>query len=131
MMATQLPDREAFIAYWKDYQTFTWRQLLFYILYPGGLAVYGFVVPWPRSVEWVWLPLVGAAGYLVLVPYLIIRRVHKTFARFIRCPTCGDWFGQDASGAYFGPNPKFRGIIESGRCSKCGEQILADSSGRR
>ena len=128
MVATRQPARESFIAYWKDYGTFTWRQLLFYILYPGGLAVYAFVVRWIDSDGRFWLPsLVVAVAYIIFVPYLIIRRVHTRFARFIRCPQCGDWFGQDASGTYHGPNPKFRGIIETGRCSKCGEQILANT----
>ena len=127
MTSTHQPDREAFIAYWKDYEAFTWRQLLFYLLYPGGLAVYALVVSWIDSYGRFWLPsVVGAVGYIILVPYLMIRRVHTRFARFIRCPHCGDWFGQDASGAYHGPNPKFRSIIATGRCSKCGEQILAD-----
>ncbi len=126
LIAIQQPSREAFIAYWKDFRTFTWRQLSFYILYPAGLAGYALVVHRIDFGRWFWLPLVGAAAYLILVPYLIIRRVHTRYARFIRCPKCGDWFGQDASGAYFGPNPKFRGIIETGRCSKCGQQILAD-----
>jgi hypothetical protein len=128
MEAKQQQDREAFIAYWKDHGTSKEgrRVLLFYLFYLGGLAVYAFIVPWIDSAGWFWLPLFGAVGYLILVPYLVIRRVHRKFAHFIRCPNCGDWFGQDASGAYFGPNPKFRGIIETGRCSKCGEQILAD-----
>jgi hypothetical protein len=126
MVATQQPDRKAFIAYWKDYGTFTWRMFWFYILFLAGLAVYSFVVSRIDFGEWFGLPLFGAAAYLIFVPYFVIRRVHRKFARFIRCPNCGDWFGQDASGAYFGPNPKFRGIIETGRCSKCGQQILAD-----
>jgi hypothetical protein len=128
MVATQQPNRDAFIAYWKDYGVFRWRQLLWYFGYLGGLALYVFVV---RRVDpdarFLIASLVLAAAYLILVPYLIVRRVHTKFARFIRCPQCGDWFGQDASGAYHGPNPKFRGIIETGRCSKCGAQILSDA----
>jgi hypothetical protein len=127
MAHPQQPDREAFIAYWKDFGTFTWRQLLFYVLYPGCLAVYAFAA---RQIDtegrFGLASLIFAIGYIILFPYLIIRRLHKRFARFIRCPRCGDWFGQDSSGAYSGPNPKFRGVIETGRCSKCGEQILAD-----
>lgn len=127
MTATQQPSREAFSAYWKDYGVFRWRQLLWYVGYLGGLALYAFVI---RAVDadgrFLVASLVVAAAYLFLVPYLTIRRVHTRFAPFIRCPHCGDWFGQDASGAYHGPNPKFRDIIETGRCGKCGEQILAD-----
>ncbi len=127
MAANEKPTREAFIAYWKDYEGFAWRQLLPYILYLGPLAIYAIVI---RSIDpegQFWLPsVIAAIGWVVLAPYLSIRSYHKRFARFIRCPSCGDWFGQDASGAYSGPNPKFRGVIETGRCSKCGEQILSD-----
>jgi hypothetical protein len=125
--ATPRPGREAFIAYWRDYGTSRWRQLLPYVLYLGGLGLFALVVRridtqgrfWPAS-------LAVAVGYLILFPYLSIRRVHRRFARFIRCPRCGDWFGRDASGAYFGPNPKLRSVIGTGRCGKCGEQILSD-----
>jgi len=128
MTATQQPNREAFIAYWKDYGVFRWRQLLWYVGFLGGLALYAFLVRRADSDgRFIIASLVLAAAYLVLVPYLTIRRVHTKFALFVRCPQCGDWFGQDASGAYFGPNPKFRGVIQTGRCFKCGAQILSDS----
>jgi len=127
MAATEQPSREAFIAFWKDSDVFSWREVLPYVLYLGPLAVYAFVI---RSIDpqgRFWLPsVIAAVGWVVLAPSLSIRRFHKRYARFIRCPNCGDWFGQDASGAYSGPNPKFRGVIETGRCSKCGEQILSD-----
>jgi hypothetical protein len=127
MTATKRPSREEFTAYWKDFQTLNWGDVLLYIVYPGVLALYAILIRWIDSEGRFWLPsLIVAIEYVILYPYTLIRRVHKRFARFIRCPTCGDWFGQDASGAYSGPNPKFRGIIETGRCSKCGEQVLSD-----
>ena len=127
MTATQQPSREAFIAYWKDFDTFTWRQLLPYIIYPGCGVIYAFVVRWIDPDGRFAIPeLIVAIGYFILVPYIDIRYIHTRYARFIRCPSCGDWFGQDASGAYHGPNPKFRLVIETGRCSKCGAQILSD-----
>ncbi len=100
---------------------------LFYVFYLGGLAFFALIVHSLASNLWLSLlaPLV-AIGYVILVPYCFVRCVHTRHARFIRCPHCGDWFGQDASGAYFGPNPKFKGIIDTGRCSKCGTQILTD-----
>jgi len=61
MIATQQPSREAFIAYWKDFGTFKWHQLLFYILYPGGLAVYAFIVSRINSADGSGCQLVGAA----------------------------------------------------------------------
>jgi len=126
MTATQRPSREAFIDFWKDFDDFSWRQLLPYIIYPGTLAIFAFVVRMIDPEGRFWLPsLIAAFGWIVLSPYMWIRKYNKRFARFIRCPNCGDWFGQDASGAYRGPNPKFRTVIETGRCSQCGEEILA------
>ena len=129
MVTTPQPSRDAFIAYWKDYGLFRWRHLVPHVLYVGGLALYVVVV---RALDpdgrFSIALLVVAVVYLVLVPYLTIRRVHTKFARFIRCPHCGDWFGQDASGAYFGPNPKFQAVIETGRCFTCGAQIIRGSS---
>ena len=89
MVATQHPSRDAFIAYWKDYGVFQWRQLLWHFGYLGGLALYVFVVRRVDPDGWFLIAsLVLAAAYLVLVPYLTIRRVHTKFARFIRCPQC-------------------------------------------
>ena len=111
----------------RTFKTFHWDQVLLYIVYPGLLALYAVLIRWIDSEGRFWLPsVIVAVGYVILYPYTLIRRVHKRFACFIRCPCCGDWFGQDASGAYSGPNPKYRGIIETGLCSKCGEQILSD-----
>jgi hypothetical protein len=108
MTAPERPTREAFIAYWKDHDGFAWRQLLPYIQYLGPLAIFAFVVRLIDREGRFWLPSVIVAVALVfLYPYVSIRSYHKRYARFIRCPKCGDWFGQDASGAYSGPNPKF------------------------
>jgi hypothetical protein len=127
MSATQRPTREEFIAYWKDYDTFSWDQLLPYVSYLGPLTLFAILMRWIDSDGRFWLPsVILAVAYVFLYPYLGILYVHKRFARFIRCPSCGDWFGQDASGAYHGPNPKFRGIVETGRCGTCGQQILSD-----
>jgi hypothetical protein len=127
MTATKRPSREEFTAYWKEVETSNWDDVLLYVVYPGVLALYAVLIRLMDSEGRFWLPsLIVALGYVFLYPYTLIRRVHTRFAAFIRCPSCGDWFGQDASGAYSGPNPKYRGIIETGTCGKCGAQILSD-----
>lgn len=127
MPDTQQPSKTAFINYWKHYGVFGWAQVLWYVGYVGGLALYAFVI---RKIDpdglFLVAALVSAAGYIIFVPYLSIRRIQTKFASFIRCPHCGDLFGQDASGAYFGQNPKFRAVIETGKCFKCGAQILSN-----
>ena len=128
MPHTKQPSREEFITYWKDYDSTSWRKLVPYALYLGCLAIYAFVV---RQIDaegryWVF-SLIIAIAYVVLIPYLYIKRIQTRYARFIRCPKCGDWFAQDSSGAYRGPNPKFKLVILSGKCSKCGQQILAET----
>jgi DNA-directed RNA polymerase subunit RPC12/RpoP len=127
MSRTHQPTRQEFASYWKDYDTFAWRQLVPYAVYLGGLALYAFAVRRTDAEgRFLVIELAGAAGYLIFLPYFCIRWVRTRKSQFIRCPDCGDWFGQDFSGAYHGPNPKFKSVIETGRCSKCGKQILAE-----
>ena len=100
---------------------------LLYIVYPGVLTLYAFVVRFLDSEGRFALPaLMAAVAYVILYPYFLIQGIHKRFRRFIRCPKCGDWFGRDGGGAYTGPNPRFRTVVETGRCVQCGEPILAD-----
>lgn len=128
--ATQ-PSREAFIAYWKDYRYSPWRELLWWIGYPGGLALYAWVVSrLDLGVGVLTGALVVAVAYIVLVPYLTcltIRRAYARVAHFIRCPHCGDRFDWNIGGANPGPSPKFREVIETGRCVRCGAQVLSDA----
>jgi hypothetical protein len=124
---THQPTHEEFARYWKDYDTFSWRELVPYVIYLGPLTLYAFAV---RLIDaegrfWV-IEFVGAVGYLILLPYFCIRWIQTRNSQFIRCPDCGDWFGLDSSGAYHGPNPKFKSVIKTGKCSKCGKQILAE-----
>jgi hypothetical protein len=125
MPGTIPPTREEFADYWKDYDTVSWRQFAPYVVYLGGLALYAWVVP--RIAGEFWLAsILGAAAYLILLPYFWIKRVHTRDAQFIRCPQCGDWFGWDSSGTCHGPNPRFKTVIQTGKCGKCGRQILAE-----
>lgn len=125
MTIPQKVARESFIAYWKGCERFPWRMLFFYVFYLGCLAVFAIVVRSMASSLWLSLlaPLV-AIGYIILVPYAFVRWFHSRYSLFIRCTHCGDWYGRDASGAYCGPNPKFKEVIDTGRCSKCGMQVL-------
>ncbi len=127
MATNERPSRESFIAFWKNFDTFDRGDALLYIVYPGVLVLYAFVVRYLDPEGRLALPsLITAVAYVILYPYFLIHGFHKRFGRFIRCPKCGDWFGQDMSGAYSGPNPRFRTVIETGRCVQCGEPILAD-----
>ena len=123
------PTHEAFIAYWKDYRTFKWRQLVPHVVYLGGLALCAILVRQidPESKHWLrWIAV--AILYVILVPAFGIRWVQRRHAEFIRCPQCGDWFGQDVSGAYSGPDPKFQIVIATGRCAQFGTQILVEGA---
>jgi len=121
------PTRDEFAAYWKGHDTPSWRRLVPHAIYLGGLALYAFAVRRLDAEGRFWfLSIAAASAYLILLPYLFIRWVHTRKARFIRCLRCGDWFGQDSSGRYHGPNPKFRTVLQTGKCGKCGTQILLD-----
>jgi hypothetical protein len=127
MPDTPQPTREEFASYWKDYDTVTWRAFVPHVIYLGGLALYVFVI---RRIDvdgrFLLLSLAGAVAYLILLPYFAIKSHRARKRQFFRCPECGDWFGQDSSGAYHGPNPKFRAVLYTGKCGKCGRQILAE-----
>lgn len=127
MKDKQPPSREAFVCYWKDHHSGGWRDRLWYIGYLGGLAAYAFVITrHDLNERRAIISLVVAAAYVILVPYFTIRHFHIKFGRFIRCIHCGDWFGQDSSGAFYGPNPKYKSVTETGRCTNCGRQVLLD-----
>ena len=118
-------ERDAFREFWRDFGTFRWTQLLPHAAWVGGLALIAvtsrlldpdarFIVP----------TIIGAVAWVILYPTIGIRRYHRKNARFIRCPACGDWFGRDISGAYHGPNPKFKEVLKTGCCVACGHVIL-------
>jgi hypothetical protein len=121
-----MPNRDVFITFWKDKR----RQqppMTFYALYLGGLSVYAIMVPRAGIAgRFPFLSVVGAVAYILLVPYLAMRIYWSRYDRFIRCPQCRDWLGRDSSGAWSGPNPKWKAVAETGRCTKCGTQILAE-----
>ncbi len=125
MVTIEIPDRDEFIAYWNEDQIFRWRKLLPYVLYVGGLAVYALLVHLIDSARHL-MPMSLALGlvYVFLVPYVAVKAYRKKYSRFIRCLRCGDWFGLDLSGAYDGPNPKWRIVAQTGHCTECGAKVL-------
>jgi hypothetical protein len=119
-----LPTREEFAAFWQASGSL--KPQAAYVL---GFTVYGVIIYviadrfpgnwWPVYVGFAALYLISSLGIWMLI-------VWKRDARFIRCPQCGDWLGRDASGAYYGPNPKWKTICETGVCCKCGRRLLAE-----
>lgn len=125
----QLPDRAAFIAFWKEEETFRWRKLLPIFYYVGGLGFFAYLTRCYDPTGQFWLfSLAIAIAYVFLAPTLTWRHQRKKYARFIRCFRCGDWFASDLSGAYptQGSNPKLEIITQTGHCVNCGTQILTD-----
>jgi hypothetical protein len=66
-----------------------------------------------------------AIVYILGLPWVWIVTAQKRNAIFIRCPQCGDWLGRDASGDWYGPNPKWKLVGQTEKCTKCGTQLLA------
>lgn len=103
----------------------------FYGLWLGGLAAMVFVLSRVGFAET--FPLVSivvAFLYLVLVPYYSQRFYWKKYDRFLRCPKCRDWLAADSNGSrvYPPPNPGWTVVVVTGRCPKCGTQILSKAS---
>lgn len=123
------PTRDEFIAYWEkgEKERHSLRGLLPLGIYIGGLALYAFAV---RVVDptgrfgFAWFA--GAIAYVIAVPWIWIARTQRRYSRFIRCPQCGDWLGRDLSGDWYGTNPNWRLVGQTGKCTTCGKQLLAD-----
>jgi hypothetical protein len=130
-MMTTFPTvpRAEFVHYWRNHGTFRWVDLLPHAIWVGVLGVfalsYGLADP---DRKFIWPALVLATSWVVLFPVLGIRYVHRKYDRFIRCPQCRDWFGQDVSGAYHGPNLKYREVVRTGCCHTCGTKILSEDT---
>ena len=123
------PKRNDFIAYWERHEKerFSWRSLLPYLIYIGGLAAYAILYRRLDADGRFWIAGTGLAiAYVVGVPWVWIVTAQKRNAGFIRCPRCGDWLGRDVSGDWFGPNPNWKLVGKTGRCSKCGSELFAD-----
>jgi predicted RNA-binding Zn-ribbon protein involved in translation (DUF1610 family) len=115
----KLPTSAEFVAFWQAENAVSWRKVLPWVIYPSGFAIYAVVVRLivnviPGRFWWAYLGL--GVAYIVLVPYAWMRFVWKHYARFIRCPQCGDWLGR---GDY-----NWKSISQTGVCAKCGQQLL-------
>jgi hypothetical protein len=126
---SQQPTRDEFLAYWSkgERNRGSCRSLLPHAIYISGLALYAAIVRYLDPTGRFGFACVAIAiVYIIAVPWVWIVTAQKRNARFIRCPQCGDWLGRDTSGAWFGPNPNWRLIGQTGKCTKCGKQLLAE-----
>ncbi len=123
---TKQPTREEFVAFWKEEKSM-WRSLFPYGIYISGLVLCATVVRLADVTVLFWFAsVVGIIAYAIVVPWIWIRNFHKRYARFIRCSQCGDWLGRDSSGAWYGPDPKWVSVGQTGHCGKCGERLLSE-----
>jgi DNA-directed RNA polymerase subunit RPC12/RpoP len=119
------PKRTELIDFWTAQSGFRWKQCVPYVAYLLPLVICAFF-----AVQFNVAPRYRIALafctllYVVLAPTIFIRWYWRKYERFIRCPHCGDWLGRDASGTWFGSNPKWIRIAETGRCQKCGHEIF-------
>jgi hypothetical protein len=135
---TTLPTPEEFVAFWQASEVRSWRNALPYALYLSGFALYAVIAQavvkllsddfWPTyigNIVIVWnAPLILAVVYVFLVPFVWATVYWRLYARSIRCPQCGDWLARDDSGAWRGPNPKWKSVSQTGVCGKCGQRLL-------
>ena len=122
-----LPNRQEFIAFWKNAYRWGCGQIVFYVVYLGG--GYAIVMHLDPTGQYYGSSLIGAIAYLILVPIITVQLVWRRYDRFIRCPQCRDWIGDDvinlARWRRVGPDPKWVIISQTGHCGKCGAQIVA------
>jgi len=131
MSATpQMPSLDEYLGFWNASRKGL-VMIKFYGLWLGGLAAIAFVLSRVGFAEnFPLLSIIGALSYLVLVPYFSQRIYWKKYDRFLRCPKCRDWLAADSNGSrvYPPPNPGWQVVIATGRCPKCGTQILSKAS---
>ena len=132
MESVNQPSYEEFLAYWQKHDQYynSWRAIVPYAVYILGLALFTMLLHRiaPFSVLWIIISIFGIAFMLLPISYALV--LWKRNKRFLRCTKCGDWLGRDLSGAWSGPNPKWKIVCQDGHCVKCGFQILWDLSSR-
>jgi len=122
----QLPTATEFVAFWEGHRARKARSgMIFYGVWLGvGTVLLLMVKPtWP-------LPLIVAAiAYFFLAPVVLTIFFRKLYARFTRCPSCGDWIGDDIDKierltAWKDREPKWVTISRTGRCPVCGAKVI-------
>jgi len=124
---SQMPSLDEYLGFWNASRRGL-GMMKFYGLWLGGLAAIAFVLSRVSFAEtFPLLSIIGVLLYLVLVPYFSQRFYWKKYDRFLRCPKCRDWLGADSNGSrvYPPPNPGWTVVVATGRCPKCGVQILS------
>ena len=122
-----MPSHDEFLGFWAASRK-GMGMIKFYGLWLGGLAAIAFVLSQVGFAEsFPLLSIIGAFLYLVLVPYFSLRIYRTKYDRFLRCSKCRGWFASDSNGSrvYPPPNPGWEVVVATGRCPKCGVQILS------
>ena len=125
-MSSELPSRETFTEFWsRPDKLVLWIARL--TLYFGGLIAYSVFAPALLASV---LPVGAIVGIAIVIAFGIPMGYWQWFwnhyDKFLRCPKCRDWVGRDISGSLYGQSPKWRTVIETSRCVRCGQQMLRD-----
>ncbi len=124
-MTSKLPKQSEFQKFW-NYELSPLRFLLGLAIYFMLLIAYSLSAPWlvpnPSFVVF------GFLAVAIGVPGLLAKWYWKRYDRFLRCPHCRDWVGRDVSGTFHGPNPKWRTVLVTRQCFRCGANMLSENS---
>ncbi len=125
-MTSQLPSREAFDAFWNRVNS-TFFSVARMASYFCGLVAYAVFAP-TLIVSAASAVVVTTLGvlYAVGTPMLYWCCYWKYYDKFLRCPKCRDWVGRDISGSLHGSTPKWRVVLETSHCLRCGQQLILD-----
>jgi hypothetical protein len=125
----QKPTREEFLKFWQKHGKL-WPAIRPYIIYLGTLAAYAALMPYlvdttaPISLE---LVVAGYAALVVGMPWIWIwrgQRWARQHKHLLWCQQCGDEFYRDTGSN----NYRWQIIAQTGKCIKCGNQVLAEPS---
>ena len=125
-MTPELPSRETFNEFWSrpNRLAFSIARLT---LYFGGLIAYAVLAPALLVSLLPEAAIIGVAIVIVIgIPIGYWQWFWKHYDRFLRCPNCRDWVGRDISRSLHGPSPKWRTVLKTSKCVRCGQQMLRD-----
>ena len=125
-MTSELPSREAFGAFWnrEDSSLFCLARITFYFC---GLVAFARFAPMLVVSELSAVVVFAAAVlYAVGTPMVYWCYLWKHYDSFLRCPKCRDWVGRDVSGSLHGSAPKWRVVLDTNHCVRCGQQMILE-----
>jgi hypothetical protein len=127
-MDSNLPDRDAFVAFWSRKSSplsYLLTLAIYFAILLSFHAIPRSASSPARSIAVAFSAIVFAIGAPVLYCMIFWRRND----RFLRCPACRMWVGSDLMGNLNKCDPDWQRIASTQRCVRCGERMIGGETG--